>query len=121
MARYMEFSTADGGTILVEVEAEEERIRGLVQAGLGDKVRDAVVKVRDSFEATVMDALRRNGEAFISAMRSFSDPPSEATIAFGLKAAAEAGFTAIAKGSGEASYLVTLTWRCDPPARPPSA
>lgn len=111
MTQYIQFPTADGGSILVEVEAEEEKTRGLVKAGLGDKVQDAVVKVRDTFEATMMESVRRNAEAFIQTMRSLSDPPAEAEISFGVNAAAEAGYSAVAKASGESSYTVTLTWK----------
>ena len=111
MTQYMQFPTTDGGTILVEVEAEEEKVTGLVKAGLGDKVHEAVVKVRDTFEATMMETVRRNAEAFIQTMRGLSDPPAEGKIAFGVKAAAEAGYSAVAKASGESSYTVTLIWK----------
>ena len=111
MTQYLQFPTADGGTILVEVEAKEEKTEGLVKAGLGEKVQEAVVKVRETFEATMMETVRRNAEAFIKTMRALSDPPAEAAVSFGVKAAAEAGYSAIAKASGESSYTVTLTWK----------
>lgn len=111
MTQYIQFPTADGGTILVEVEAEEEKVTGLVKAGLGDRLREAVVEVRDTFEATMMETVRRNAEAFIQTMRTLSDPPAEAEISFGVNAAAEAGYSAVAKASGESSYTVTLTWK----------
>jgi hypothetical protein len=111
VTQYIQFPTDDGGTILVEVEAKEEKVAGLVKAGLGDKVQDAVVKVRDTFEATMMETVRRNAEAFIKTMQSLSDPPAEAEIAFGVNAAAEAGYSAVGKASGESSYTVTLTWK----------
>jgi hypothetical protein len=111
MTQYIQFPTADGGTILVEVEAREETVQGLVKAGLGDKVREAVVEVRDTFEATMMETVRRNAEAFIQTMRALSDPPAEAEITFGVNGVAEAGYSAIAKLSGESSYTVTLTWK----------
>ena len=111
MTQYIQFPTADGGTILVEVEAKEEKVSGLVKAGLGEKVQEAVVKVRDTFEATMMEAVRRNAEAFIKTMRALSDPPAEAEISFGVNAAAEAGYAAVGKAGGESSYTVTLTWK----------
>jgi len=113
MTRYIQFPTADGGTILVEVEAKEEKTEGLVKAGLAEKVEEAIVKVRDTFEATMMEAVRRNAEAFIKTMRSLSDPPAEAEISFGVNAAAEAGYSAVGKAGGESSYTVTLTWKRD--------
>jgi len=111
MTQYIQFPTADGGTILVEVEAKEEKFEGLVKAGLGDKVQAAVVQVRDTFEGTMMETVRRNAEAFVRTMHTLSDPPAEAEITFGVNAAAEAGYSAIAKASGESSYTVTLTWK----------
>ena len=111
MTQYIQFPTADGGTLLVEVEAREEQTEGLVKAGLGDKVTARLIEVRDTFEATMMETVRRNAEAFIRTMRALSDPPAEAEIAFGVNAAAEAGYAAIAQASGEASYTVTLTWK----------
>lgn len=110
MTQYIQFPTADGGTILVEVEGEEPA-QGLVKAGLGEKVQEGIVKVRDTFEATIMETVRRNAEAFIRTMQTISDPPAEAEITFGVKAAAEAGYSAIAKASGESTYTVTLTWK----------
>jgi hypothetical protein len=111
MTQYIQFPTADGGAILVEVEAKEAKVSGLVKAGLGEKVQEAVVKVRDTFEATMMDAVRRNAEVFIKAMRTLSDPPAEAEISFGVNAVAEAGYSAIGKAGGESSYTVKLTWK----------
>jgi hypothetical protein len=111
MTQYIQFPTADGGAFLVEVEAKEERVTGLVKAGLGEKVQEAVVKVRDTFESTMMETVRRNAEAFIKTMQALSDPPAEAEIAFGVNAAAEAGYSAVGKASGESSYTVTLTWK----------
>jgi len=111
MKQYIEFPTEDGGTILVEVEAKEEEISGLVKAGRGEKVKEAIVRVRDTFESTMLDAVRRNAEAFIHVMAGLSNPPDEAEISFGVNAAAEAGYAAVGKASGESSYTVTLTWK----------
>jgi hypothetical protein len=111
VTQYIQFPTEDGGTVLVEVEANEEKVTGLVKAGLGDKVEETIVKVRDTFEATMMETVRRNTEAFIKTMQLLSDPPAEAEICFGVNAAAEAGYSAIAKASGESSYTVKLTWK----------
>ena len=113
MTQYIQFPTEDGGTILVEVEAREERVQGLVKTGLGDRVEDAVVQVRSTLEATVLETVRRNAEAFVKMMHHLSDPPSEAELTFGVNAAAEAGYSAIAKVSGESSYTVKLVWKRD--------
>jgi hypothetical protein len=111
MTQYIQFPTADGASILVEVDSREDAVSGLVKAGLGEKVQEAVVKVRDSFEATIMETVRRNAEAFIRIMDTLSEPPAEAEVTFGVKAAAEAGYSAIAKASSDSSYTVKLTWK----------
>ena len=59
----------------------------------------------------MMEIVRRNAEAFVRTMLALSDPPNEAQISFGVNAAAEGGYTAIAKVSAESSYMVTLTWK----------
>lgn len=110
MSHYMQFPTADGGTILVEVEAQEQ-ITSLVKAGLGEKVHGAIVAVRDTFESTMMETVRRNTEAFVKTLLSLSLPPSEAQISFGINAVAEVGYSAVAKVSSEATYTVTLKWK----------
>lgn len=111
MAQYLRFPTVAGGAILVEVEEKEEKIAGMVKAGLGEKVQKTVIEVQDTFEATMMETVRRNAEAFVRTMLALPVPPDEALLSFGVNAVAEAGCTAIAKVSGEASYLVTLTWK----------
>lgn len=111
MTQYIQFPMADGDTILVEVSAKEEKVAGLVKAGLGEKVKEAVVKVRDTFEETMLETVRRNVEAFVKMMRDLPDPPAEAELTFGVNAAAEAGYSAIAKASGESSYTIKLTWK----------
>ena len=113
MIEYIQFPTADGGSVLVEVQASEEQTEGLVKAGLGEKVRDKVIEAREGLEASVMKTVQRNAEAFIEMMHTFSDPPAEAEISFGVNAAAEAGYSAIGKVSGESSYTVKLTWKRD--------
>jgi hypothetical protein len=111
MTQYIQFPTGDGGTVLVEIEAKEEKTEGLVKAGLAEKVEEAVVRARDTFEMTMMETVRRNAEAFIQTMTALSDPPAEVEITFGVNAVAEAGYSAIAKAGGESSYTVKLTWK----------
>jgi hypothetical protein len=112
MTRYIQFTTADGNTMLVEVEGEEiDPQRGVVKAGLGEKVREGVVKAQATFEGAIMDAVRRNADAFIGKMDELSRPPDVAEISFGLKATGETGNIAIAKAGAEANYSVKLVWK----------
>lgn len=76
MTRYIQFTTADDNTMLVEVESGKlETQSGLVKAGLGDKVREGVVKAQETFEGAMMDAVRRNAQAFIEKMDELPNPP----------------------------------------------
>lgn len=111
MTRYIEYQTEDGGTILVEVAEEEAPVEsGVVKAGLADKAIEAVVQARDTFEGAMMDAVRRNAQAFSETMDELPKPPDEAELTFGLKATAE-GDVAVVKVGAEATYGVKLTWK----------
>lgn len=110
MTHYIQFTTADGSTILVEAAEEETYQPGVVKAGLGEKVQEAVVQAQTTFEDG-LEVVRRNAAAFIKKVRSLSDPPDEVEVAFGLKATGEVGNFAVAKAGAEANYEVTLTWK----------
>jgi hypothetical protein len=110
MAQYIQFVTADGSTILVEVTEEETYQPGVVKAGLGEKVQEAVVEAKATFEDG-MEVIHRVARAFIKKIRSLTDPPDEVEITFGLKATGELGNFAVAKAGAEANYEVTLTWK----------
>jgi hypothetical protein len=112
MPRYIQFTAADGGTVLLEVESEETPTQeGMVKAGLMDKAQEVVIQAQATFEEAVMETVCRNAHAFIQKLRTLSDPPDEAEITFGLKGTGEAGNMAIAKVGAEANYTVKLVWR----------
>jgi hypothetical protein len=111
MANYIQFATADGATILIEVAEEDETYQpGVVKAGLRDKAQEAVSQAGDTFEEG-LEVVRRNATAFIKKVRGLSDPPDEVEVTFGLKATGEAGNFAVAKVGAEANYTVTLKWK----------
>ncbi len=111
MTRYVEFQTADGGIILVEIEREDEMVEtGVVKAGLTDKAEQVFTKARDTFEGAMMNSVRRNAEAFIQVMDELPKPPNEAELMFGLKATGD-GDVAVVKTGAEATYGVKLTWK----------
>jgi len=116
MARYIQYQTADGGTVLVEVEDKADDLvpkGGVVRAGrgVGQAAKDAIEEVETRFE-DAMDAVRQNAQTIIDKVRGgLSDPPDEVEVTFGLKAAGEFGNFAIAKASAEANYSVKMTWK----------
>jgi len=107
---YIQFTTEDGSTILVEATAEETIQPGVVKAGLKDKVKEAVVQAQTTFEDG-LEVIRHNATAFIKKVRNLSDPPDEMEVTFGLQATGEVGNFAIAKVGTEASYTIKLKWK----------
>jgi hypothetical protein len=107
---YIQFTTEDGATILVEAAKEETVQPGIVKAGLKEEAEKAVAKAQASFEQA-LEIVRYNATAFIKKVRGLSDPPDEVEMEFGLKATGEVGNFAVAKASAEASYTVKLTWK----------
>ena len=115
MSRYIKYQTADGGTVLVEVEGEAEAAipkGGVVRAGrVGEAVQDTVEEVQTRFE-DAMEVVRRNAQTIIGKVKEgLTDPPDEVKVTFGLKATGELGNFAVAKASAEANYTVKMTWK----------
>ena len=112
MPRYLKYQTADGSTVLVEVEGESEIIQeGVAKAGrVGDMVKDTVKDVQTKFE-DAMDAVRHNAQVIIGKVKELSDRPDEVEVTFGLKATGELGNFAVAKAGAEANYTIKMTWR----------
>jgi hypothetical protein len=110
MMHYIQFATADGGTILVEAAEESPDRSGVVRAGLGDKVQETVVEARATFEEAI-ESVRHSAAALIEKVRDLTDPPDEVEVTFGLKATGEVGNFAIAKAGVAANYTVKLVWK----------
>ena len=112
MTHYIEFTTEDGGTILVEAAEEETYQPGVIKAGLKEQAEKTIAQAQATFEDG-LEVVRRNASAFIKKVRGLSDPPDEVEVSFGLKASGEVGNFAVANVGAEASYTVTLTWKRD--------
>ena len=64
MTDYIQFTTKDGATILVET-AEKETIQpGVVKAGLKEKAEEAISQAKATFEDG-LEIVRHNADAFI--------------------------------------------------------
>jgi hypothetical protein len=115
MARYIEFPTSDGSTLLVEVEQEEVTPpQGVVKAGVKEAVQKTVAVAQSIFEGALDRVVRHNAEAFIQSVRNLTEPPDELEVTFGLKATGEVGNFAIAKGGTELNFTVKLSWKREP-------
>ena len=55
-----------------------------------------------------MATIKDIGERMVETVKSIPQPPTKASVEFGLKLGADAGV--IAKGSAEAHFVVTLEW-----------
>lgn len=112
MTSYIQFTTADQSTILVEVEDEEVYSPpGVEKAGLGDRLNDGVIAAQRTFEEAVQKTIKNNVEAFVTSVQSLSTPPTEVEITFGLKVTGEVGNVAVGKAGGEVNYSVKLAWK----------
>ena len=112
MARYIEYQTESGATILVEVEEKAAVAKGVIPTSrtLGDKIESTVQEVQTKFE-DAMSVVRENAQTIIDKVKGLSDPPDEVEVTFGLKAAGELGNFAVAKASAEANYTVKMKWK----------
>jgi hypothetical protein len=114
MSRYIQYPTADGGIVLVEIEdAEETAIPkgGVVPASrISGQAQAAVQEVGTKFE-DALGVVRRNAQAVINKVKGLSDPPDEVEVTFGLKATGELGNFAVAKAGAEANYTIKMTWK----------
>ncbi len=103
--RVVEYDLPDGGTILVEVKADDP-VEELVPA---TSASELVAKAEQTFDQalTAIDSIARG---VISRVRHLGDPPDQVEVGFGLKLT---GGTSVmlASGSVEANLNVTLSWK----------
>ncbi|RZL78965.1 MAG: hypothetical protein EOP32_20545 [Rhodococcus sp. (in: high G+C Gram-positive bacteria)] len=105
MGRLVEFPSAGGGSILVEVvDAGSVVTRGPNCSRLVDRAQqtfeDAVARVQPAVEG------------MITQLQTLAARPDEVRVEFGLDLHAEAG-AFIAAGSTSANFKVALTWKRD--------
>ena len=112
MADYIQFTSADGNSLLVEVdEGEISSQQGIQKAGLREMAGKSVAVAQTSFENAVQQAMRYNAQVFLQSVISLPILPSEAEITFGLKITGEIGNVAVGKAGGETNYTIRLTWK----------
>ena len=112
MADYIQFTSADGNTMLVEVdEGELSSQQGVQKAGLREMAGKTVAVAQTSFEHAIQQAMRYNAQVFLQSVVSLPILPSEAEITFGLKITGEIGNVAVGKAGGETNYTIRLTWK----------
>ncbi|GAA2497476.1 hypothetical protein GCM10010406_37450 [Streptomyces thermolineatus] len=107
MGQLVEFPSADGGTVTVEVA---DRSGGVVTRG---PLHGLAVPERatQSFE-DAMGRIQPAVQAVIAQLRSLAQAPDEIHVEFGLGLNAEAGAFVAAAGTS-ANFSVALTWHRD--------
>src|SRR5215469_15179605 len=112
MADYIQFTSADGNTMLVEVdEGELSSQQGVQKAGLREMAGKSVAVAQTSFEQAIQQAIRYNAQVFLQSVIDLPILPSEAEITFGLKITGEVGNVAVGKAGGETNYTIRLIWK----------
>ena len=92
--------------ILIELDEPEG---GLQQASLSPaKAAETLAEKSEAAMQAALAKIKELGDKVADTVKRISDPPTETSIEFGLKLGAEAGV--IAKGTGEAHFVVTLKW-----------
>ena len=115
MEQYIQFTTEDSATFLVEVDVEDVVSPGdLEKTGIvGETAGKAVAAAVKPFEQAFGNVLQYNVKALLGAIRNLpaENQPESMEATFGLKATGEVGNAAIAKGTSEANYTIKLTWK----------
>jgi hypothetical protein len=112
MADYIQFTSADGNTLLVEVdEGEVSSQQAIQKAGLREMAGKSVAVAQTSFEHAIQQVMQYNAQVFLQSVVNLPILPSEAEITFGLKITGEVGNIAVGKAGGETNYTIRLTWK----------
>lgn len=114
MTQYIQFTDQDGSKLLIETdETEVFSEEGIVKAGLNEVTGKVVTSAQTLIEKAVGEAISVNVRALLQSVRNLAtqDQPESMEVSFALKATGEVGNVAVARGSAEANYTVTLTWK----------
>lgn len=112
MADYIQFTSPDGDSLLVEVDESEVSAQQHIQkAGLREMASKSVGVAQTSFEQAIQQTMRYNAQVFLQSIVNLPILPSEAEITFGLKITGEVGNVAVGKAGGETNYTIRLTWK----------
>jgi hypothetical protein len=105
MKRMVEVPLNGGGSMLVEVELDEEEQDGMVPAA---RAGEMAVRATHTLQEA-LEQVQPGAEAVVTKLREMSARPDEMEVTFGLKMSAEAG-AFIASASTEANFTVLLRW-----------
>jgi hypothetical protein len=104
MKRLIEYDTADGNVIVIELDEPESE--GMVRAS---RAGDIAEKARQTFEEAVA-RIKPATNAIITQLRDLAEAPDEIDVEFGIKLSVKAG-AIIASTDAEANFKVALKWK----------
>ena len=102
MRSLVELPLANGETVLVEVQSDDD---GVVRAARPGEV---IATVGESLQAS-LDRLRPLAQALVEKFRGLEHAPESISVEFGIKVTAEAKVV-IAHAGSEANFKVQLQW-----------
>ncbi|MEX5296105.1 CU044_2847 family protein [Kocuria sp. CPCC 205268] len=103
MEKLVEFTTADGRTVLVETT--DNRSGPLTRGGTGGEVLERAQRTLEDAISRVHPAV----EVMVDQLASLARQPSAVSVEFGIDLHAECG-AVVAKSGATANFTVTLTW-----------
>lgn len=98
---------ATGPPLLLEVTTAPAGVDGVVETGLGDRVKAGAEWVSGSLE----DSVKGAAQMLANAAFAVDPAPSEVEVTFGVKAAGEVGSIVVGRGTAEANFVVRCVWR----------
>jgi hypothetical protein len=123
MPEFLRYQMSDDKHFLVEltpaasIDSQAVTLPGKV-SGIQGKVsgiQNLAANVVNSAVSALQDALREvvavHASALHDAIETIPNPPSEASVEFGIKLSGEAGNVIVSKVAAEANYTVKLSWK----------
>jgi hypothetical protein len=104
MKRLIEFDSADGTTVVVEMDEPEGE--GMVRASRPGEIAE---KARQTFEEAVA-RIKPAANAIVTQLRDLATAPDEIDVEFGIKLSVKAG-AIIASTDAEANFKVAMRWK----------
>lgn len=105
MSRLVEFRTADGSEIVVEVATDEPQSGEVTVSTSGAVVEHATRTLEESLQQ-----IRPLTDVLIGRLSDLVQRPDEFTLEFGLKLSSQAGIV-VAKAAVEGQITVKLHWK----------
>jgi hypothetical protein len=111
---YIQFMTEDGGTVLVEVEEQDDTPRGGVTkaSGLKERLQKNIAMAQAKLDEALQSAVKQNVRPFVKSAQDLAKETDavEMQVSFGLVMIGELGNVAVGKAGAQSNYTVTLKW-----------